>query len=129
MNTSIKQMAEIYYRSGFFRSNIRDIIRKKNPSKTDEETLLKFCLECQKQQMSRGANNGMTIKEMKNTIMNIIGRPDLVSNGYQATVNRKELQAMLEFVMNLPAEYLKDLDATPKRNDDDDDDEELFEDN
>lgn len=113
MKDGIKSMAEVYYRSGYFRTYVRDILAKNKITKDDEEKLIQFCLECQKQQMSN-RGQGMTIKEMKNTILNIIGRPDLTDRGYgQSTVGRKELRAILDFVMQLPAEYIADRAQDP----------------
>lgn len=112
MSASLKSMAEVYYRAGFFRTYVRDILEKKKLTKEDEENLLKFCAECQRETMSN-RGQGMTIRDMKKTILSIIGRQD-IDIGYGSTVGRTELRAILDFLTSLPAEYIAERAQDPK---------------
>ena len=118
MNQAILDMAKTYYnRAGFFDTQVRDILMKQvagaKITKEDDKILVEYCLKSQEKQMLR-KDASLSIRDMKNTMFRLIGRPERIDNSSYCAPNmsKDDVLAIYNFIISLPAEFLAE-DKTP----------------
>jgi len=103
---TLLEIVSRYLAIGYFDNEVRDIVRQvKQDDELDSEQLkflYSYVARCQQKDMSSGRSD-FSIKEMKQTIMKMIGSDSLI-NSYSSTVSRPELKAIYNFIVNLPSE-------------------------
>jgi hypothetical protein len=105
MEKRILKIANKMMQVGFYNTKIRDLSTKKKLTEDDQVYVLDFLEDCQ-EKLSKNSVGALTSKDMKDTILNLIGYKGPLSVSYATNMNKSELKAVYDFVVRLPTELL-----------------------